>query len=493
MADVAWQYHCAGSSQLASEPNLDSLKKVLALPSTTNLQSLARTRICEWLTDSLRLGNNPSSATLMEPLLHDMVEVESVGSFSTHADAGPSFILALHLGGQRALLWQTNLGKILGSSAEEFTSEGFKGQKWKGADSFWIIPARDWLLAGHGHDFSRLQSDYLGQIKAKGRPILALDQNWLEVNIDSSHLGGLFQYLQPANIRVSVRPNEANLKIEAQVVEKEAIPWQADAWKIPRDLVRGEVISFTAARDIGAFLKMGPEWARLDSNPLTNQFCFWALDRVPMADYMAWPVTNASNALAQLTTEAPAVLNPDLKRFNGTELTWLPQLNKLLWMNMQMFRAALEAVQEDDGQFLFLSSFPRSPKSKPVPEALLSQIEGRTNLVYYDWELTGKRLQELQILAKMISNRSLGQGKDAMYNESVEREWLIPVAGLAGNTVTEITRIAPNELLLTRKAPIGLTSLELVLLADWICDANTGPINPKATGKGMPFPAPPAK
>jgi hypothetical protein len=88
----------------------------------------------------------------------------------------------------------------------------------------------------------------------------------------------------------------------------------------------------------------------------------------------------------------------------------------------------------------------------------------------------------------MIANRSLPQNSQAVDDAFIENEWLRGLEPLAGNTVTEITRVAPNELSVTRKAAIGLTALELVLLADWICDANSGPIHsPQPAGAPMPL------
>jgi hypothetical protein len=208
---------------------------------------------------------------------------------------------------------------------------------------------------------------------------------------------------------------------------------------------------------------------------------------MPLLNYMAWPVSHASNALETLSAELPAILNPDLKRFNGTELIWHPEANRLVWHNMGLFVPGLEVEQNKNGEFLLLSSFPRS-KGKPVRDALLAQIGGRTNLVYYNWELTGKRLQEWEILSRMISNRSLGKNKDAIYKSDIETEWFSSLARLVGNTVTEITRSAPNELSVTRKAPVGLSALELVSLANWLCDADSGPIHslPHAGNTGSP-------
>jgi hypothetical protein len=77
----------------------------------------------------------------------------------------------------------------------------------------------------------------------------------------------------------------------------------------------------------------------------------------------------------------------------------------------------------------------------------------------------------------MIANRAAPENSPAGDDALIESEWLGGLAPLAGNTVTEITSVAPNELSVTRKAPVGLTAVELVLLADWLCEANSGPIH----------------
>ncbi|MGA2030074.1 MAG: hypothetical protein ABSG87_08385, partial [Verrucomicrobiota bacterium] len=51
---------------------------------------------------------------------------------------------------------------------------------------------------------------------------------------------------------------------------------------------------------------------------------------------------------------------------------------------------------------------------------------------------------------------------------SAAAKWLKRIRPMLGNTVTEITQTAPNELTLTRKAPGGLTAIEFVALAHWL-------------------------
>ena len=431
------------------------------------------------LFNCLRLGNNPSSASLIEPLLRDVLATESLGSFGGASVNAPGFILALRLEASRAQLWRDNLGKIFGGGGDMFRSQEFNGRRWNagGSNFIWIIPARDWLLVGRGDDFAAEQLEYLNQIKAQGRPVPALEHNWLEADLASTRLGGWFRLLQPSRIRLTVAPNEDHLQIGARILAAEAIPWKAEPWQIPKDLMRGQIISFTVGQNVAAFLKMNPALSHLTGNPLTNQFYFWAMDQMPLLNYMAWPEANASNVLERLSTEAPAAFNAELKQFNGSELVRPPKGDALILRNIRVFGPVLQAVQGIDGQYLFLSSFPRSLNARPAPEGLLVQIEGRTNLVYYDWELTGRRLQEWQMLSKMIANRAAPENSPAGDDALIESEWLGGLAPLAGNTVTEITSVAPNELSVTRKAPVGLTAVELVLLADWLCEANSGPIH----------------
>jgi hypothetical protein len=490
-SEAVVKYRCAGLTQLANDPHLPTLHKVLTSPSSTNLQNLALTRLSGWLTHSLRLGNNASDVSLIEPLLNGVMTTESLGCFGDVSTEAPGFFLALHVEPARAQLWQDNLSKIFGGSGEKFTKQEFKGLRWNtgGSNSIWIIPAQDWLLVGHDDDFSEPQTECLNNIKAKGRPGPALEHDWFEADLASAHLSGWFQFLQPARIRITVTPNEDNLQISARILTTETIPWKTEPWQIPKDLMRGSIISFTAGQNVAAFLKMNPTLSHLPGNPLTNQFFCWALDQMPLLNYMAWPEANASNTLEKLSTEAPAGLNPELKRFNGTELLWQPRGNALMLRNIRLFVPNLQAVQGIDGPFLLLSSFPRSLQAAPVPDRLLGQIDGHTNLVYYDWELTGRRLQEWQMLSKMIANRALAQNGHAGDDSFIEHEWLGGLGSLTGNTVTEIKRVAPNELSVTRKGPMGLTAVELVLLADWACDANSGPIHsPQPLGPAIPFP-----
>jgi hypothetical protein len=480
----ALEFHCAGITQLAGDSNLVTIQRILALRSTTNLQQVALRRFSRLLTNNIRTVNPASSNLFIEPLLKDVLEAESLGSFGGTSAEARSFILALRLDQTRMQLWQENLSKVLGSVGESFTSQGFSGSRWIQGDTnfLWSIAAHDWLLVGLGNDFSSLQAQYLKEIQAQGRPVPSLEHNWLEADLDTGRLVGWFGFLKPARIKITIAPDAGNLQINARLLEAEDTAWGPDRWRIPRKLMHRRTISFTAAQNVAALLKVNPAYSELPGNPLTNQFYCWASDQMPLLNYMAWPEADATNVLQRLSKVAPAALNPVLKPFNASELVWRPEANQLVWMNMSMFAPVLQAEQCEDGQFLLFSSFPL-PENEPAPESILAHIEGRTNLVYYDWEFTGPRMAQWQMLSKMIDNRSSSQNIEIVSGVKAENEWLGTIARLAGETVTEVAQVSPREFSATRTGPIGFTAVELVLLADWICEANSGPIFPRPSGK----------
>ena len=496
-SEVAIEFHCVGGSQLASDTHLTPLHEVLAAPQTTDIENIALAKFSGLLSECLRHGNGLSPSTLLEPLLSDAVAAESLGSMGggPGSSNAPSFILAVRLEASRAQLWHDNLAKYFGNGGEKFDRQGFGGWRWnaEGSNALWIIPAQDWLVVGRGDEFSTLQAEYLDKIKAEGRPGPALKTHWLEAELASDRLGGWFRFLKPAHIRISVSPGDrGELQINAQVVEKEAAFWKSEPWIIPKSLMRSHTISFTAGQDVATFLNVEPAYSNLPGYPLSGQFYLWALDQMPLLNYAAWPETDASNLLQQLSTDGPSALNPFLKRFDGMELVWQAAARKLICMNINFFAPVLEVEHGEDGQFLFLSTFPLS-QSEPAPESLLAQIQGRTNLVYYDWEITGHRVREWQILSKMIDNRASRPDRGSVEKAAAETAWLGALTRLPGETVTEITRVAPNELSVERKAPVGFTAAELVFLADWLCGANSGPIfPPPPRGKPVPRPRPPA-
>jgi hypothetical protein len=484
VANAAVRYHCAGSAQLTGNSNLVTFNKAFALRPAAAVQKLALERISGLLAGGLNFGTN--AALLLEPLLSDVLKSESMGSFGGTTTNPLNFVLALRLDATQAQLWHDNLDKAFGEPGKKFAAGEFNGWRWdkSASDSIWIVPAGGWLLAGRGDEFLPLQTEYLQQVKRQGRPAPPLQDNWLEADMDWTRptvcAPDWARFLKPARLKISIAAEQDNLRITARVIYPEAIPWKSAPWQIPTELIDSPLVSFTAGQDVAAYLNPSPAFSRLDGDPLTNQFCAWAQNSFPFLTYMAWPEADATNVLEQLSTEASDVFSPELKQFNGTELVWLAKQRKLVLANLRVILPSLQAVREKAGEYLLLGLFPLAPGKKTAPDELLEKINGRTNLVYYDWELTGPRLQHWQMLGLMLLTRLREPTDYILDARRLEDKWLYALARLAGNaTTTEITRASPNELAVVRNTPLGFTGIEMFLMANWLSTAGSPPINPR--------------
>ena len=65
----------------------------------------------------------------------------------------------------------------------------------------------------------------------------------------------------------------------------------------------------------------------------------------------------------------------------------------------------------------------------------------------------------------------MGRNAERLDATVIKENWLNGIGFIKGDAVTELTRVAPNELALVRNAPLGLTGLEWVLFSDWISRA----------------------
>ncbi|MGC8991153.1 MAG: hypothetical protein ACP5MD_13635, partial [Verrucomicrobiia bacterium] len=113
--------------------------------------------------------------------------------------------------------------------------------------------------------------------------------------------------------------------------------------------------------------------------------------------------------------------------------------------------------------------FPPDPKVVPAPQELYAQIIGRTNLLYYDWELSQVRVDDWRRMKEVYW---MIAGYESMPTNSAVRLWLADtnVFRHMDNAVTEVTCNGPAELNLVRSSSVGFTSLELVLIARWLED-----------------------
>jgi hypothetical protein len=235
-----------------------------------------------------------------------------------------------------------------------------------------------------------------------------------------------------------------------------------EKWRMPTNTIHQPFISFTAARGIAPWLEK-QNWAQpYEISPGPNQVFIWAMAQMPLQTFAAVPVPDAREALTQFEQKLSASTN--WQSHLMMPLTMVMTNNQISWRGMPFIAPNMTALHEPAGDFLVAGVFPNGPKTKPLPPELFVRL-AQSNLVYYHWEITAERLKllpQLTQLALMVTRHR------QLDTQSAAGKWLDRIGPTLGNTVTEVTQTAPNELSFTRKAPGGLTAVELVALANWL-------------------------
>ena len=89
----------------------------------------------------------------------------------------------------------------------------------------------------------------------------------------------------------------------------------------------------------------------------------------------------------------------------------------------------------------------------------------RTNLLYYDWEETGRQIQPRLVLGQTVREVSR---RPQMPMDSAGLNFLAMLMPRLGDSTTVVSLAAPDQLTFHRRSTIGFTSVELHLLADWL-------------------------
>jgi hypothetical protein len=99
------------------------------------------------------------------------------------------------------------------------------------------------------------------------------------------------------------------------------------------------------------------------------------------------------------------------------------------------------------------------------PRELFLQVTGPTNLVAYDWEMTGTRVVQWLYFGQFFR---MFLHYAQVPSKSAGLVWLESLEFKLGNCVSSVTRTGPAQLSLMRKSTVGFNSVELHLLADWL-------------------------
>jgi len=504
--------HWLGLERVLAETNAVFLTNITTLPESKQLAERTLDRLAVGLlaTNDLPLftnqlsaagssGTNPAPrltgpAALLRPLLEDLLRQESYLEARQATNLPGELVLAIRLGDERAGLWQTNLAVLLQFRTGIIPVLGQDGRSWQtpipraaaaatrppsslpassSPDNRYLTFGRmsDWVLIGAGPEFNMLMAELAAVIQRDGQPFARQPRDfWLYADLDPWRVASALalDWSLPRGlpkVTLTAIGDRDNVRTVAALNFPQPLPFNVEPWNIPTNLVHEPIVSFTAVQGLTAWLSSIKGWQDLQIGPPPGQLYFWAQSGLPLMSFCAAALPNASNRVAQISDVLVNRANPWLTNNGIGRFEHATNFHGAVWADMIMATPYLKSSALNGPEFAFAGLAADVRTNRPAPLALFHQVTSITNLVAYDWELTGPRIEQVHYVAQLLR---FALHKAQVPPKSVTFAWLTALQTRLGNCGTVVTRTGPDQLSLVRNSGIGLNSAELNLLADWL-------------------------
>jgi len=486
--DTILRVHWLGKNELGNRADAFYLMRVWDLPPSAQLELQTLTRLSSAPGRLVRgeTGVTNQTGAWLYPLLADVVWNESCLEIRQPANQSAELVLAIRMDAPRALRWETNLAAVVESLTGARTvpapdgAFGWSLQMPNPPGHIELSRVGEWILIGAGSDHNGLLDDVVARIRRDLTPCVSrVPGDWLEADADLQRLASWLPqgWNPPANlprISIAITGDGANVLTHGQFTFPGLLPLELKPWTPPAGLIQDPLDSFTAVRGLQPWLSSLKIWHELPLSSPPGQVYFWSVPGAPSQAYFSALLPDASNQVDHLTTYLMEQSNPWLDARGYVKFQRLPDGNGVSWGNLPSIQPFLKSVDAAGGGMVFGGLLPDTNPGtntqdnlypRPAPSRLFDQLSTQTNLVYYDWELTGSRIQPCLYLgqvARVISRHP------QLPEETVSVNWLQAIQPRLGPSTTTITCTGTNQLTFFRKSTIGFTGAELQLLADWL-------------------------
>jgi hypothetical protein len=243
------------------------------------------------------------------------------------------------------------------------------------------------------------------------------------------------------------------------------------AWTAPTNLIDSTLFSFTVARGFGPWLQSAAWWRQMQLGTPPNQVFCWAMKDLQIETYFAASCSNAPQIAEKLSNW---VVEHNQQWFGTNELGRFdpaPDKGGIRWGGLPFASPFLRAISTNGAEWVYGGAFDQ-PAINPMPAEYL-RVLNQSNLLYYDWEVTGPRLIQWNY---MMQFARMVLGKRQLSDNSAGLKWIQASATrISEGTLTRIEQTADNQLSFTRKSSVPFSALELQLLVDW-CESPTFPV-----------------
>ena len=468
--------HWLGMKRLTGETNAAPWMGVWKLPESGKLerQTLDKLSLAPW--PLLHRGTDTNAAALLRPLLDDVVAEESYTEIRRAPDLPDQMVFIIHLDRQRAALWQTNLARVVESLTglrpvpAPDGQYGWSLRKHHSPNVIELTRVGGWTIVGAADIFNGLIAELRARFQRNLLPWNPRSNNdWLEADLHPSQiipgLTNLNSQLSTVNrLYLSVTGDGANVLSRGTVDFVQPLSLDLKPWNIPTNLIDTHLSSITFVRGFQPWLASSSSWTNLQIGLPPDQACLWGIWGIPSQTYFTAPLSEAGHEVDRFTDW---VLQNQKHWFATNGLAGFERSrasNGLDWKGLPYMSPFLCSFATNHQSFIYGGGFP-NPPIQPVSLYSAQTALSQTNLVYHDWEMTGQRIDQwiyMGQFARLIFHKAqLPSGSPGL-------AWLQAIEPKLGLSLTDVIQTGPGQLSFTRKSGLGLTGVELNLLADWL-------------------------
>jgi len=505
---VLVRHHFAGMAHVARLPDMDVVKEILALPESHRLRGEVERKLAVHL--PVWFGGAAGEATAHGPVLVPWIQAvlnqesyfeatgseAGVGSWAVAvrmedvpaADAGKTLrsvlapMLASPAGGTAGVDWE-----LAGASAKRTPAARFARLK-------------GWTLVGSGKEaFDGIRE----RITATGEPTPPSSNEVSRLEVDLARLAPLLGWraepVLPVNqwpaIRMVVEPRKGRLRTTAEMVFAQPLGLKLEPWTLPKGVLREPLVGFTAMQGADRWLSRLGWFTAYGITEWPKQLFLWSVAGDAWNQYVAGPIASPTQLLAKVSGPLPEALANHMNWHGKVAAVQLTnQALRVELRGMPYLLPFLQSIRSGETEMLYGGLFPQTVRGGPAPEALLQQVVGRTNLVLYDWETTGRsalwtnapgkpgpriltnstgRLTQIKQLGQFWRVTMSTNNTKVPVSPSGEIwvpgwDWINAAHARLGDTITEVTQTGPSQLSVVRASQVGLNALELAYLLRWI-------------------------
>ncbi len=473
-SDTVASVHWVGKRRLDLAADAYFFSRVWSLPETERLQSQAFDRLSTSLWRQF-FGNVEAvriPTGVLHPLFDELAQQESYLEIRAATGVLPSFVLATRVSERYAGIWETNtaIAAQLITGRPAIADPAIHGWRLRLTNAPVLIVLNhvgDWTLISAGPEQNSLFSDIAARIRHDGVPFVSSGTNlWLEGNVEVPRVAAMFP-LSPSvsndleHLTFSLSGDGGNVITRAKAIFAQPFAAALPDWQIPLELIHEPLGSFTAVRGFQSWLAGWNVWPAVP-----DELFLWSLAGSPYQVYLAAPLPEARQQVAALTDHLLQSGNPWLAARGYISFDRAPDGNGVTWGNLSDIKPFIKSAGPESAGWLFAGLLTdTNSAASPPPAGMIQDILRRTNLVYYDWEVTGPRLPpslELAQSARLITRQpQLPMGGAGVH-------WLAALGPRLGTAATIVNRTGSVELTLYRRSTLGLTAAELQLLTGWI-------------------------